>query len=653
MLIPSHFKRVVLFDVETDGLLESVTRIHVLVIRDYLTGRVMVFRQNERENTLPDGLAILADESTLVVAHNGTEYDCEVLRKLYGIVIPWHRQRDTMVLSRLLWPDIKQRDMDRAKKRGNTFPGNLFGSVSLEAWGMRMGIFKGDYQGDSKLVTQLIERGMDPEEARKEAFRRRWERWNQDMEDYCVQDVEVTLALWERILKKEPSGESVLIETQVAYIIGRQYRHGFRFNEQKAVTLLGRLVQRRLELETEVRKVFRPRYLPDGRVFTPARDNKTTGYVAGAEVQKVKLTEFNPGSRDHVALWLKRDFGWEPTEFTNDGKPKVDDDIISKLPYPEAQPLKEYFMVSKRLGQLAEGKEAWLRAVGPDGRIHGRVNTNGAVTGRMTHSKPNMAQVPAGRSPYGHECRELFEAPEGKLLTGADAEALELRDLAGYMAIYDGGAYVKTVLEGDKSQGTDMHSVNARALGLDPKGVYFEGESGRDIAKTFFYAFIYGAGDEKLGYIVLRKWGQAAVKKGGQLRKAFLTNLPALGALVETVKKRAKERGYLIGLDKRHLPVRSQHAALNTLLQACGAIQMKKALCLLDDALQAAGFVPGVHYEFVANVHDEWQIEVDEDKAETVGRMAVQAIRDAGTYFGFRCPLDGAFDVGRNWAETH
>jgi DNA polymerase I len=271
----------------------------------------------------------------------------------------------------------------------------------------------------------------------------------------------------------------------------------------------------------------------------------------------------------------------------------------------------------------------------------------------MTHSKPNMGQVPSGKSEYGHECRECWIVAAGKKLVGADADALELRDLAGYMAIFDGGEYIKTVLEGDKSKGTDMHSVNCRALGMDPKQLIFGTETGRDVAKTWFYAFIYGSGDENLGYIVLRKWGAQAKKKGAALRKSFLENLPAMGKLVDSVKRKAKTVGHLKGLDGRRLTVRSMHAALNTLLQSAGAIQMKKALCLLDDSLQALGLIPGTHYEFVANVHDEWQIEVDDDKAERVGRMAVEAIRAAGIYFNFRCPLDGAYDIGNNWAETH
>lgn len=463
------------FDMETNGLLEEVTCVHVMVVTDYTTGQRYVFRRNETEDTIAEGIKLLTEEGVVVVAHNGTSYDCEVLRKLYGVVIPWQRQRDTMVLSRLIWPDLARIDAERRKKAaGKNFPGNLVGSHSLEAWGHRLGEHKGDYRGDPSI----------PDE--KERYARRWERWNQSMEDYCVQDMVVTDKLWALIQSKEYSEQAILIETQVAYILARQERYGFLFDEKKAAQLYAVLVQRRLELETEVKAVFKPLFLRDGKDFTPVRDNARMGYTAGATFTKVKLTEFNPGSRDHVSYWLKLHYGWEPTEFTADGKPKVDDEVISKLTYPEAKPLKDYYVVQKRIGQLAEGNKAWMKLVRKDGRIHGRVNTNGAVTGRMTHMDPNTGQVPAVRTPYGKECRELFCVPEGKLQVGADADALELRDLAGYMAAYDGGAYIKTVLEGKKELGTDMHSVNCRALGMDPKAKQWNGESGRDVAKTWF-----------------------------------------------------------------------------------------------------------------------------------------------------------------------
>lgn len=614
-------KRVGVFDLETDGLLDVCTTVHVMVVRCRSTGQRRVFRAHQMQ----EGLSYL-DTFDLLAGHNIIKFDIPVLTKLYGYTRPWATLRDTMVLSRLIWADIWEEDQKLVKK--GRMPSTMIGRYSLEAWGYRLGNYKGDYKGP-------------------------WTHWSQEMEDYCIQDVEVTWALLDRIEASEWAEESILLETQVAFILARQERYGFLFNQGKAVSLYARLVQRKVEIEQELQKVFTPLEVDDGPPFIPKRDNARLGYKAGVPVQKRKTLVFNPGSRDHIARWLKHLHGWKPTEFTDKGKPKIDEAVISKLPYPEAQPLKEYLMVCKRIGQVAEGDEAWLKRVGPDGRIHGSVNTMGAVTGRMTHSGPNMAQVPASYSPYGHDCRELFCVPEGKLLVGCDADALELRDLAGYMAFYDHGQYIEAVLRGDKKAGTDIHSMNARALGLDPKGTYFDGESGRDIAKTWFYAFIYGAGDEKLGFILIRKKGAAAKRRGKQARDDFLTNLPAMGSLVKAVKARAKTQGWLKGLDGRRISVRSDHAALNTLLQCAGAVQMKRALCLLDDSLQLKGFTPGIHYEFVANVHDEWQIEVDHDKAEEVGRMAADAIRLAGESFAFRCPLSGEYRVGQNWAETH
>lgn len=613
--------RIGVFDLETDGFLEATTKVHVMAVRCLSTGKLRVFREHQ----MAEGLSYL-DQFDLLAGHNITKFDIPVLTKLYGYTRPWASLRDTMVLSRLMWADVWEEDQKLVRK--GRMPSNMVGRYSLEAWGYRLGDYKGDYQGP-------------------------WDKWSLDMEEYCIQDVNVTAKLMRLILDQEWSEESVLLETQVAHILARQERHGFLFDQGKAAVLYGKLVHRKMELEAELQKVFKPMEVDDGPPFVPKRDNARYGYKAGVPVQKRKVLTFNPGSRDHIARWLTSLYGWKPTEYTNNGKPKIDETVISKLPYPEAAPLKEYLMVCKRIGQLAEGDEAWLRHVKADGRIHGSVTTVGAVTGRMTHSTPNLAQVPASYSPYGHDCRELFTVPPGKLLVGCDADALELRDLAGYMAFYDGGVYIEAVLRGDKKAGTDIHSMNARALGLDPKGTYFDGETGRDIAKTWFYAFIYGAGDEKLGVILLRKKGAAAKRKGKEARDAFLRNLPAMGKLVAAVKARAKAQGWLKGLDGRRISVRSEHAALNTLLQCAGAVQMKRALCLLDDALQARGWVPGTHYEFVANVHDEWQIEVNHEIAEEVGRMAADAIRQAGESFQFRCPLAGAYQVGSNWAETH
>jgi DNA polymerase I-like protein with 3'-5' exonuclease and polymerase domains len=205
------------------------------------------------------------------------------------------------------------------------------------------------------------------------------------------------------------------------------------------------------------------------------------------------------------------------------------------------------------------------------------------------------------------------------------------------MAKWDQGAYSITVCEGKQEDDTDTHSVNQRAAGLDTRGT----------AKTFIYAFLYGAGDTKIGSIVGK--GRTA---GKALRAKFLAGLPALGKLIDAVK-RASSKGYLIGLDGRQVRVRSDHAALNTLLQSAGAIVMKKALCILDDSLQSLGLRLGVDYEFMGNIHDEFQLSVLERHAELVGKTAVESIMLAGEYFKMRCPLTGEYKIGKNWADTH
>lgn len=659
-----------IFDIETNGLMDAVDRCHLLVIRDHTTKEQWVYRKNAVMDTIAEGLARLESGAFMgkkLVGHNIIKYDIPVLRKLYPTFnVPTSSVVDTLTFARLIWPDRRVKDKALVKK--GKLPPRLAKRHSLEAWGYRLGEMKGEYDGDTRIEDK------DEREARK------WEAWNPDMETYGIQDVHVTDKLYDVCLRNHHSDVALDIELSVSWIIARQERMGFLFDEKKAAALFAKLTKRKLELEAGLQAVFLPFYVSEGEKTptvaarrqveelgmdpkAPAKKPKfrVMEYTVGVPYTKVKLAEFNPASRDHIANRLQQLYGWEPSDYGNDGKPTVDDEVLADLNLPGAgvELLREYFVVNKRLGQVATGKEAWLKHVTAAGRIHGSVNENGAVTGRMTHSRPNLGQVPAVYSAYGHECRECFIVPLDKILVGADADSLELRDLAGYMAAYDEGAYIETVLRGDKKIGTDMHSVNCRALGGDPKSLHFAAidpaskETGRDVAKTWFYAFIYGAGDEKLGIIWSRKSGQAASRIGKETRDAFMKNLPALGKLVEKVRKKAKERGYLLGLDGRHLEVRSQHAALNTLLQSAGAIQMKKALQILDLDLQALGYVPGVNYEFVANVHDEWQIECDIAIGEIVGRTATQAITKAGEFFKFKCPLAGDFKVGRDWAATH
>ena len=603
-----------LFDCETNGLLDELDVIHCIAAINPDTGKTIRGNDHGASFTVEYVLRLLMD-ADCIAGHNIIGFDIPAIQKVYPWFKPKGLIRDTLIMSRLIYTDLVERDFNFSKK-APLFGKNLIGSHSLEAWGMRLGEWKGDYAKECKAA------GIDP-----------WARWNQEMDDYCVQDVVVTWKLWQKLLSKGFGEESIQLEHDVAPIIERQTRYGFLFDAEKARRLEEVLVTRRTELADKLREAFPPWEAKDGPLFVPKRDNKTKGYVKGVPLQKYKTVVFNPASRDHIANRLTTLYGWKPVQFTDSGKAKVDETTLEGLKYPEAELLTEYLMVEKRLGQLSEGKQAWFKSIKKStGRIHGRVTQNGAVTGRMTHSSPNLAQVPSCGAPYGEDCRELFCVPKGKKQVGADASGLELRNLAHFMARWDGGEYAEVILEGD------IHTVNQCAAGLPT----------RNNAKTFIYAFLYGAGDEKIGSIVGK--GRQA---GAALKKKFLKGLPALDRLLTAVKSAANTRGYLIGLDGRKLHVRSDHAALNTLLQSAGAVVMKKALVILDRRLQELGYVPGVNYEFIANIHDEFQIECDEDIAEIVGNAAVESIRAAGDHFGFRCPLDGEYKIGNNWKECH
>ena len=593
-----------LFDIEADGFLDAVTAVHCLVIKDLDTGLVEVFNNQENTN-LPDvseGVYKLV-QAEYAIAHNGIKYDVPVLEKLYGVKFDESRIVDTLVLSRLIYSDLG--DIDTKLMQEERLPGKLFKSHSLEAWGLRLGNNKDDYQGG-------------------------WENWSQEMEDYCVQDVSTLESLYRHLTRKPYSAQAIELEHRVAWIIARQERYGFLFDQAKAANLYGTLVQHKVRIEEKLREAFPPLDLKDGKPKIYKRDNPSKNIVAGVPFQKYKRTEFNPGSRDHIAHWLKVMHNWEPMDFTDAGKPKVDETVLSALPYPEAKLMAEYLMLIKRLGQLAEGDQAWLKKLGNDGRLHGSVITNGAVTGRATHSNPNLAQVPSCSSPYGGDCRELFCVPRGKALVGADLSGLELRCLAHFMARYDGGAYGKILLDGD------IHTENQHAAGLET----------RNQAKTFIYAFLYGAGDEKIGSIV---GGDS--RHGKKLKKKFFKQIPAIKSLVEAVKAKAEHSKFLLGLDGRVLHVRSSHAALNTLLQSAGALIAKQALVFFDESINALDWRNRVQQ--VAWVHDEIQVECDEEIAEEVGRLAVESFVKAGEHFKFRIPITGEFKVGRNWKETH
>ena len=610
-----------IFDCETNGLLDELNCIHSLVLKNIDTGEKHSFSPGSIEQGVK--MLMAAD---LIVGHNVIDFDVPAITKVY----PWFsiaedKVRDTLVLSYLLWPNLS--DLDKSKKK-QAWPSRpqeakLTGSHSLKAWGHRLGFHKIDYTGG-------------------------WSAWSAEMQYYCEIDVEVTDRLWKLIESLTPSEKSVELEHQVRWIVSRQERHGVMFNTEAANALVRELMKRRAVLEAELQDTFRPWTIEE--VFIPKVNNAKRGYVKGEPFIKKTTVVFNPNSRDHIADRLIALYGWKPREKTEGGKWKVDETVLGALPYPPAKALSEIMLIQKRLGMVAEGKQAWFNFV-KKGRIHGRVLTNFAVSGRASHRSPNLAQVTSVKKGkdgsvllldaggYGYESRSCFMASPGRVLVGADVSGLELRLLAHFMR---DEAYATEVVSGD------IHTTNMKAFGF-----YL-----RASAKTGIYALIYGAGDGKLGLIqeedaVAAKQpkpkGNTAAR-GKQIRANIMGNIPALGKLVKNVKK-ACQRGYLVGLDGRHLHIRSDHSALNVLIQSAGALICKRWLVEVDLMIKAKGWHNMVQQ--VLWVHDEAQFECEPHIADEFAKECLLCIEKAQHYFNINVPLTGEAKVGANWAETH
>lgn len=576
-------KRIAL-DIETNMAHDTI---HLCVTQDIDTGEVKVWKAQT-------GLWDYLKDATLIAAHNGISFDFPILNKLWKTKIGLKQAYDTLVVSRLLEPT---RD----------------GGHSLDAWGQTLGVKKLDYKATWQW---MMNRREDYE---GECFDSPLDTL---LEFYCRRDVRVLVDLCHRLFSdcdsKGFSSDSVVLEHQVAAIINKQEKNGFKLDTIHATCLLAELKGKMSAINDKMQELYPP--------YEVERISSKTG-----KLLKPETITFNPASRQQICEKLMG-LGWKPKKFTEptanypQGQAIVDEAVLMSLKYPIAQLIAEYMMLGKRIAQI----ESWLEVVGADGRVHGRVITNGAVTGRATHMKPNMAQIPNSGSPYGPECRQCWTVEEGNVLVGADASGLELRMLAHYMK---DEAYVKTVCEGSSKDGTDIHTINQKAAGLQT----------RDQAKTFIYSWMYGAGPSKVGSIV-----GGSAKDGQKLIDAFLKGTPALKRLRDKVAIYAS-KGYVPGLDGRKIWVRSEHAALNSLLQGAGAIVMKKALVILDEKFRRNK----IDAKFVANVHDEWQIECSPDVADVVGKAAVQSIKEAGIAYNLRCPLDGEYKVGRNWRETH
>ena len=522
------------------------------------------------------------------VAHNGIGFDFPVLKKVWGIEVAPELQRDTLVLSRLYNPELLPPD------------GTKFKPHSLAAWGHRLGFPKDDFTD--------FDGG-----------------FSEEMASYCINDVKVLekldLMLEETMAELKFSQESIVLEHKVAQICKGMEQNGFALDIQKAQILLATLSGEMVDIETEFETIFPP--------IVEERISEKTG-----KRLKDKVTVFNPGSRKQIASRLMAK-GVKLTKKTEKGSYIIDEKVLAGIDLPEAKIFERYLMIQKRVAAVS----SWLTLVGDDGRVHGRIIPNGAVTGRATHNTPNMGQVPAVGKPYGAECRAMFGVAEGKVQVGVDLSGIELRCLGHYLNDQE---WIDELLKGD------IHWFNAQSFGLVAKGTVKddnnpEHKTARNRTKTLTYGVLYGAGAAKAGSIV-----GGNTSHGKKLIESFVNNTPGLAQLKAKISRFAK-KGHLPGLDGRRVWIRSEHAALNTLLQSAGAIIAKQWLVECEDALTAAN-IPA---KIMAWVHDEVQYETDPQYADAVKEIVEKAATKAGTVLQFRCPVDAEGKIGINWYETH
>jgi DNA polymerase-1 len=564
----------IVFDIEANGLTEimldkkgnvtpAADKVHCLVTMDVDTEEINTYGPGEIE----EGVNKLR-EADLLIGHNIIQYDLTLLKRLYGEIDV--KVFDTLVVSRLMYPDKTQ---------------HPFGGNSLACWGYHLGCQKFDYDGG-------------------------WDAFNYEMLEYCVRDVKLNSLIYlEQLGWAFNNPKLVKFEFIVTQIIAEQTENGFGFDFEKGKKLYLALEKHELEVEEYFKELFPP-------IVEQRWSDKTGNRL------KDKITIFNPGSRKQIAHRLQEKYGWVPP-VTEKGNPKLDEAVLKELEYPEAKKLVQYFYNIKLKGQLLD----WLKRAknSRDGRIHGGLNPQGTVTGRMTASQPNMQQVSS--DPLA---RALFKPREGWVQVGIDASGLEARMLGNRMAFYDGGEYGRIVVE------EDVHAVNQAAAGLQS----------RSQAKTFFYGFIYGAGDAKVGKIINK-----SAFEGRKLKKRFLTRLPALRKVIEECKFQVNKTGKITLLDGRQVPCRSIHAALNVQLQGDGAVIMKLAQCILHRKLKSRGL--NEQAKFMATVHDEWQLECEPLLGEVVGQLGVDSIKEAGLRLDCTVPLDGEYRIGENWSECH
>ena len=574
-------QRILFLDIETDGL--DATKIFVCVCKDKDTGNVTCHTEPRTFNKLIEGYNIL-------VGHNILSFDVPILNRLWNSNIGLSKIQDTYILSCLFNPDRE-------------------GRHSLASWGKRLGLDKIDYHDFSCFSPEMLE--------------------------YCENDVHITHKIYDFLMgteKKDFSDKSIALEHKIRYVLNKQESKGFYLNTEKAHKLMMEVLNRATEIEDSVLskvplrarliKEIVPKIKKDGTRSNVGLKNYDHANIVGP-FSAFEYEKFNLASPKQIIQRLNQ-YGWNPIEFTPKGSPKISEknlETISSSAPEEIKRLAEWKMLKTR----AKTIESWLDVVDENNRVHGKVITMGAVTGRMVHADPNMANIVANHKPYGEDSRSCWTVPDDKhVLVGMDAKGLELRMLAHYMKDNE---YIHEVLEGDP------HTYNQELAGLPT----------RNAAKTFIYAFIYGAGNQKIGSIV-----NGSSHDGKKLREKFLSSLPKLDKLIKSVQRHST-RGYIRGIDGRRILIRRAHAALNTLLQGGGAICCKQWSVFLNDEIKDRQ----LRAYLVNTIHDEQQYEVHVDDAEELVSITDPCMTRVSDFFQMNIPLNADAKIGRTWQETH
>ena len=440
----------------------------------------------------------------------------------------------------------------------------------------------------------------------------------------------------------------VKLEMDCARIMMMQERSGFPFNLKQAEIVKEELAREAKMLSEKICARFP--FFP-GKVATPKRSNKTKGWHAGCPF--TKLEEFNPTSRRHIIWALSGDGSWPGlgvtfTKVTDSGGIKADaatlQEVAEDAKAEDNTAAVEFIGdvvklldLQKGMGQLSEGANSWLNMVDEEGLIHHSCSLD-TRTGRNAHRGPNLGQV--NSAPWA---RQLFTAFPDQVMLGCDLDGLELCGLAHYLFPYDNGAFADKIVNGNKDEGTDVHSVNAKFIGCT-----------RNQAKTIAFAFIYGAGAVKLGHN-LKPEGSDHEKKaiGDQIKKDFLKAIPGLQQLIDAVKMRVRSHGRIKGLDGRPIMCDSEHKGLNFCIQSAGAIISKRWVVLSQQLLDEAGYIYGEDYYRLAYVHDEQQLSVRPELVEPISTILTECAVAAGKFYDFRVPITASACSGANWAETH